>query len=577
MASPPDDPYDSPWDVGAPDPALDDLVALDCLAPAALTTGLPARLVGAVDDLVAADLDGHPWSQLLAAAACHDAYRGDARALDRWQQAWDSFEALGDNEALGVAANVRANLALGQGDVPGAVSWWRRAETLLGDRGDIAIGAAAHGSLEAYAKGDLVGAEQRARDALLLADSAGTPGDSIVALVYLALYAFCLGDFERSLQILRRAEAVMDGLAEPRNEGALVQGFTGVVEAKRGRQDEAERRFSDALRRAEADRAPWYEVMVRSLRAEHTAAWAPHRSLLDARRAQADAERLGDAWWFAMARYAEGVALGALGDLREARTVLEAAIGLLSNPIERGFAQLELGEVLLSLQDRPGARAVLEEARLAFDGAGARYWATRASLAMGSADRDRGGRWLRLARSTAVAHPAYDRLFSPTQDLQITVLGPPAVLLDGRRVEFLTRHAELATYLLAIAGPAGIPADELTTALWPGVDQRRAGPRLRTLLWQVRNALAREAWRVQRRRGLVLLDLTGVEVDLRGEALALEEREAAAGLAAGVLIGAEVEAMVPSGDGRVTVLGTAALLEGWDVELPPSLAARAVR
>ena len=133
--------------------------------------------------------------------------------------------------------------------------------------------------------------------------------------------------------------------------------------------------------------------------------------------------------------------------------------------------------MLLGLSDRPAARAVLEEARAAFEAAGARYWATRASLAMGSADRDRGGRWLRLARSTAAADPAYDRLFTPSQALQIKVMGQPAVLLDGHRVDFLTRHAELATYLLAIAGPAGISAEELASALWPGVDERRTGPR----------------------------------------------------------------------------------------------------
>ena len=141
-----------PWS-GASSIADADLDDLDRLAPVALTTGLPARLVGSVDELLDRDLDGHPWCQLLAAAACHDAYRGDPRALALFEAAWAAFEAAGDDEALGVAANVRANIALGHGDIPGAVGWWRRAEALLGRQSDIAISAAAHGSLDCLRQG----------------------------------------------------------------------------------------------------------------------------------------------------------------------------------------------------------------------------------------------------------------------------------------------------------------------------------------------------------------------------------------------------------------------------------------
>jgi tetratricopeptide (TPR) repeat protein len=574
-----DQPFtDSPeptWPGGARPVEPSELELLDRLAPEALTRGLPARLVGTVEDLLATDLSSHPWSQLLAAAACHDAHRGDPRALGLFEAAWSSFEAADDTTALGLAANVRANIALGQGDIPSAVAWWRRAEALLGDRGDIAISAAAHGSLEAYAKGDLAGAELRAREALLLADASGNPGDSIVPLVYLSLYAFCLGDLERSSQILRSALTITGSLSESRNEGALVKGFTGVIEALRGNQAESDRLFSRALAQAERDQAPWYAVMVRTLRADYTARWAPHRSLVDARRAQAEAEAIGDAWWHGMARYAEGAALAELGDLVSARAVLEDAVLELADRFEKGFAQLELGEVLLGLSDRPAARAVLEEARAAFEASGVRFWATRASLAMGSADRDRGGRWLRLARSTAVDDPAYDRLFAPAQQLHVTVLGPPSVLLDGHKVEFLTRHAELATYLLSIAGARGLSAEEMAVALWPGVDERRTGPRLRTLLWQVRNALGREAWRVQRRQGRVMLDLTGVEVDLHREAVSREERAAAEGLGVSPAGDQAAEPQGAGGGGRSTATtdGPVTLLEGWDVTLPPSLRA----
>lgn len=554
-------------------PQLDEL---DRVAPEVLTRGLPARLVGNVDALLVSDLDGRPWSTLLAAAACHDARRGDPLALELWDRAWDAFLGADDVKGMGLAANVRANICFAHGEITDAVAWWRRAEGLLGERGEVAIGAAAHGSLDAYARGDLAGAEDAAREALVLADAAGEPGDAVVALVYLALYGFCRGDIERSAQVLDRALAICS--SDPsRNETSLVLGFLATVAALRGDQAGSDRTFALALERAEADGAPWYATMVRTLRADYTARWAPHRSLVDARRAQAETEALGDSWWHGLARYGEGAALAELGDLEGARGVLLLAITELTNPFERAWAQLELGEVLLCMGRRGAARDVLEEARVAFEASGARWWATRSTLAMGSAQRDRGGRWLRLARTMADDDPAYDRLFIPAQDLCIKVVGPPAVLLDGRQLEFLTRHAELATYFLAMAGPDGLPADELAHSLWPDADPRRTGPRLRTLLWQVRNALGREAWRVQRRRERVLIDLTGVDVDLHREALDLPEQIVAEGIVGAPAPDRAAEPVGGGGGREATTARPASLvlLQGWDVELPPSLRASA--
>jgi DNA-binding SARP family transcriptional activator len=53
---------------------------------------------------------------------------------------------------------------------------------------------------------------------------------------------------------------------------------------------------------------------------------------------------------------------------------------------------------------------------------------------------------------------------------------------------------------------------ELTTLFWPEVPKDRQRARLRTLLWQVRNSLGADAWRVQRRRDLVVFDTTGVDI-----------------------------------------------------------------
>lgn len=578
-----------------------DLEALDRIAPEALTRGLPSRVVTAIDRLLEFDLDGHPWSQLLAAAACHDTYRGDVRASRLCRQAWGQFERRGDRTGLGVAAHVRANLYLAEGDIPRAVSWWRRADVLLGRHADLNVSVAAHSSLAAYADGDLYSAERSAQEALLLADSSGNPGAAAVPLVYLALYAYCLGEFERATRILETAEAMTASspVAEVRNEGALVAGFTGVIQATRGLRDDAEASFVTGLDRAESDEAPWYATMVRTLRAEFTAEWAPRRSLDDARRAYHEAESTGDAWWCALARRAEGTALAELGDLVEARDVLIDAAASLNNPLERAVAQTRLGEVLVRLGDRGAARLVLNAARSTCESSGARYWASRTNLALAAADRDRGGRSLRLARGIAADDPAYDRLFDPTQELRISVIGQPEVVLRGERVVFLTRHAELAVFLLAIAGPKGVSASELLGTLWPGVEERRAAPRLRTLLWQARNALGAEAWRLQRRGSMVLLDLTGVAVDLH-DSSALDEADPSGSEPRADLPvsrwaaeadraerdraeasrrrvtealddqGSRAAASGGGSGGGGDPATTLCLLDGWDVELPPS-------
>ncbi len=64
---------------------------------------------------------------------------------------------------------------------------------------------------------------------------------------------------------------------------------------------------------------------------------------------------------------------------------------------------------------------------------------------------------------------------APTS-LVISVIGPGSVTIGGEPVRFATRHAELAIYLLALAGADGMGRDELMSALWPGVESRAPVP-----------------------------------------------------------------------------------------------------
>ncbi len=104
--------------------------------------------------------------------------------------------------------------------------------------------------------------------------------------------------------------------------------------------------------------------------------------------------------------------------------------------------------------------------------------------------------------------------------LTIRLHGVPSAHLGDRPVRLATRHAQLALYLLAIAGSDGIPGEQLIDTLWHGVAPHRGASSMRTMLWQMRRGLEHEAWRVRRHRGSVLLDVDGAQLDFTpGEAL----------------------------------------------------------
>jgi hypothetical protein len=129
------------------------------------------------------------------------------------------------------------------------------------------------------------------------------------------------------------------------------------------------------------------------------------------------------------------------------------------------------------------------------------------------AERDRGAHWLSRARAAARATDpeprAYPFLHAAPGQLSVSVDGTPRVCRNGERIVFITRHAELAVVVLALAGLQGVDATKLGAALWPNAPGGRRGPRLRTMFWQIRNALGPDAWRLVRTDGVVSLDLSG--------------------------------------------------------------------
>ena len=331
----------------------------------------------------------------------------------------------------------------------------------------------------------------------------------------LSLTAFWAGDFTALDELLVSAPATVGPGPWPDEIAAQVvfqRSLGAVLSSLRGNRDDAERGFFDALALSGGQPVDEARVIAYSLRAAFASDGEPERALDDVGRARQLSSAVGNSELAAVASIGEGWALSELGQLEEAARVLQDATENLPDSLGRSVAQLRLAEVELMMGDRASARSSVDRARQTFLKAEARYWAARAVLLSGSIDRDRGGRWLKLARELALPDLAYERLFLPEGALSIDLSAKSPVCRDGMPIVFLTRHAEAAVRLLAMSGSEGMSVQHIADVFWPDVPLDRQRARLRTLLWQARNSLGADAWRVQRQHDLVVFDRSGVDV-----------------------------------------------------------------
>jgi tetratricopeptide (TPR) repeat protein len=355
-----------------------------------------------------------------------------------------------------------------------------------------------------------------AEDQLIeLGESGRKTVDAFGLYALLGLCAFWSGDFAALDEMLEiTSELVGPGpwSDEVAARVILQRSLSAVLASLRGQREEAENQFAAALALSGGQAVDEARVVAYSMRAALASDGLPERALEDVQRARELSSALGKQELAAVAAIGEGWAHGELGQLDQAAQVLQAASAEVPGNLERSVAQLRLAEVQLRMGDRATARATVDAARETLLEAEARYWGARAVLLTGAIDRDRGGRWLKLARELSLPDPAYDRLFLPEGSLTIDVSSAASVLRDGAPIEFLTRHAEAAVRLLAMSRSNGMSAQELSDVFWPGIPEERQRARLRTLLWQARNSLGADAWRVQRQGNIVVLDTSGVDV-----------------------------------------------------------------
>jgi hypothetical protein len=164
---------------------------------------------------------------------------------------------------------------------------------------------------------------------------------------------------------------------EERVEWPLVHGGRAVLHALRGEPDQAAGAFDHALALCGEVDLPWFEAVLRALRAEFTAAFDPQQAQTEAHLALDWLASTGDRWWPAWAERGRALADAALGAGSRSADALQALLAQDLNPLERARTLQALGEVRLGFDDRSGAAQALEEALPLFEVSGARYGAFR--------------------------------------------------------------------------------------------------------------------------------------------------------------------------------------------------------
>ena len=486
---------------------------LDRAAVGLLSGGRVDSVEPAPVELARADFSGHPWAELVVAAALAQQHRDDeAEAL--LGDAERQFGAAEERRGRGWLAHVRATIALGRGRLDRLAEHLGELKELLAGDPDFPADSLAHLGLVAFYGGDPREAILLAESALTLARSTGKRRHEGVALVYLGYFEFWRGRFTRVERLFDAAEDVYAGMADPNDafELPLVLAGRAALHAVRGRVEAAEHQYAAALRAAGELNIEWYEAIVLAQRAQFLASAQPRRSRDDAAGSLELLVAMGDEWWQVWAQRALGVAHTALGEHAAAEGALTEALDRSPGPQERALTLIALGSAQLAAGDPTRAAATLKQSIESAQQVDVGFLVAWAASLLARADAERADDWLGLVHEHDDGDPAYAQLLAT--DLRITLLGDPGVWRGPTRVRFATRHAETALYCLTLADDHSIHDEVLAERLWPGAPANRIGGRLATLVWQIRRALGPDSWRVQRHRELLRLDCRGLDVDV---------------------------------------------------------------
>ncbi len=177
------------------------------------------------------------------------------------------------------------------------------------------------------------------------------------------------------------------------------------------------------------------------------------------------------------------------------------------------------GRCLVIEGDADGATSALELAAERARAADLRVLDALASLALTELDPSRTPELLEHVDRLARSAPAHQRaaLAGPLarrRTLEIDVLGPLAIRVHGEPCRFKTNHAARLVVILAFARAVGVHPDTLAEQLWPDKEPEDAMGNLATAVWEARQGLGVEQWRLERDADRVRLRPEGAHIDL---------------------------------------------------------------
>ena len=476
-------------------------------------------LLPVLHHLLTLDLTGLPFAQLLVAMTANgDVPKPTEIIFGLIDQATATLAERRDVDGEALACWVRGNALLGIGDVAGAGRAWKRAADLDPTTDLVEDMALANLAYASYGvNGDVDEALRAAAAAVASARARDHGRGEGLALVYTAYLQMMAGRFAQAGEALRVADEAFARASEvdgPPYEWPLVYAGIGALAGLRGLPEEADTEFLRGVLLARNLENPWYEAIVRTLRADHTMQFDSRRAHADCRWALHEFEDVRDRWWGTIALRVRADAALAAGEVEASRQLALGALERMENPVERGRCLVSLSRALLAGDDPDGAARRADEAVRSLEPTGASFLLCEALLLLADCDPLRAPDAIERARQLSTEDEAYARLWAARPNLHVQVLGRAVVSVGAVPVRFRTTRAELLVLMLAVAGGRGIDAGQVAAALWPdGVGPKMAS-NLSTATYDARQALASEAWRLHRSGSQLWLDLDGAFVDL---------------------------------------------------------------
>ena len=203
-----------------------------------------------------------------------------------------------------------------------------------------------HLALGAYSRGELTEAIALAEDSMAQAHLRGDARVEAIAANNLGLFRFWTGDFRIAEHAANLGLRAIQRIAEPENryEEALLVVVLGAVACIRNDFASGDEYFDRALTLADSRGNRWHDAIIRTVRAELTAARDPFRAIEDVRVAVQYFNWAEESWFVHWTHQALAVAHRELGNTTASLGAAQSLLDRPLNRLERGRALLCLGE-----------------------------------------------------------------------------------------------------------------------------------------------------------------------------------------------------------------------------------------